>query len=64
MNMNTREKPIHTPMDQFPSAGRELLVGGIPLERLVDRVGQTPFYAYDRQLLTRRGRHKLEVQGG
>ena len=54
MNMNTREKPIHTPMDQFPSAGRELLVGGIPLERLVDRVGQTPFYAYDRQLLTRR----------
>ncbi|MBP7627695.1 MAG: pyridoxal-dependent decarboxylase, exosortase A system-associated [Zoogloea sp.] len=41
-------------MDQFPSAGRELLVGGIPLERLVDRVGQTPFYAYDRALLTRR----------
>jgi hypothetical protein len=29
-------------MDQFPSAGRELLVGGIPLERLADRVGQTP----------------------
>nr|WP_246093251.1 pyridoxal-dependent decarboxylase, exosortase A system-associated [Zoogloea ramigera] len=52
--MNTREKPAHTPMDQFPSAGRELLVGGIPLERLVDRVGQTPFYAYDRELLTRR----------
>ncbi|MBL8436484.1 MAG: pyridoxal-dependent decarboxylase, exosortase A system-associated [Zoogloea sp.] len=41
-------------MDQFQSAGRELLVGGIPLERLVDRVGQTPFYAYDRELLTRR----------
>ena len=54
MNMNTREKPAHTPMDQFPSAGRELLVGGIPLERLVDRVGQTPVYAYDRALLTRR----------
>ena len=54
MNMNTREKPIHTPMDQFPSAGRELLVGGIPLERLVDRVGQTPFYAYDRALLASR----------
>lgn len=54
MNMNTREKPAHTPMDQFPSAGCELLVGGIPLERLVDRVGQTPFYAYDRELLTRR----------
>ena len=54
MNMSTREKPVHAPMDQFQSAGRELLVGGIPLERLVDRVGQTPFYAYDRELLTRR----------
>ena len=52
--MSTREKPLHAPMDQFQSAGRELLVGGIPLERLVDRVGQTPFYAYDRELLTRR----------
>ncbi len=52
--MSTREKPLHAPMEQFQSAGRELLVGGIPLERLVDRVGQTPFYAYDRELLTRR----------
>ncbi len=52
--MSTREKPVHAPMDQFQSAGRELLVGGIPIERLVDRVGQTPFYAYDRALLTRR----------
>lgn len=52
--MSTREKPLHAPMDQFQSAGSELLVGGIPLERLVDRVGQTPFYAYDRELLTRR----------
>ncbi|WP_443089812.1 pyridoxal-dependent decarboxylase, exosortase A system-associated [Zoogloea sp.] len=54
MNMSTREKPVHAPMDQFQNAGRELLVGGIPIERLVDRVGQTPFYAYDRALLTRR----------
>ncbi|WP_298601014.1 pyridoxal-dependent decarboxylase, exosortase A system-associated [Zoogloea sp.] len=52
--MSTREKPVHAPMDQFQNAGRELLVGGIPIERLVDRVGQTPFYAYDRALLTRR----------
>ena len=52
--MSTREKPVHASMNQFQSAGRELLVGGIPLERLVDRVGQTPFYAYDRELLTRR----------
>jgi diaminopimelate decarboxylase len=29
-------------------------VGGIPLDRLVERVGGTPFFAYDRQLLTER----------
>ena len=32
--------------------GRE--VGGIPLERLAARVGSTPFFAYDRALLTER----------
>jgi diaminopimelate decarboxylase len=29
-------------------------VGGIPLERLAARAGQTPFFAYDRRLLTER----------
>ena len=29
-------------------------VGGIPLDRLAERVGQTPFFAYDRRLLTER----------
>ena len=32
----------------------ELCVGGVPLSRLAERVGQTPFYAYDRQLLAER----------
>jgi diaminopimelate decarboxylase len=32
-------------------------VGGIPLERLAHRVGQTPFFAYDRGLLTERVEH-------
>ena len=41
-------------MRQFPVKDGELVVGGIPLSRLAARVGQTPFYAYDRQLLTRR----------
>jgi diaminopimelate decarboxylase len=41
-------------MSQFPVEDGELLVGGIPLTRLAARVGQTPFYAYDRCLLTRR----------
>jgi diaminopimelate decarboxylase len=29
-------------------------VGGVPLERLAERVGSTPFFAYDRRLLTDR----------
>jgi diaminopimelate decarboxylase len=41
-------------MNQFSTAGNELLVGGLPLSRLAERVGQTPFYAYDRELLRSR----------
>ncbi|WP_343605452.1 pyridoxal-dependent decarboxylase, exosortase A system-associated [Roseateles sp.] len=41
-------------MDQFESRDGVLLVGGQPLTRLADRIGRTPFYAYDRTLLTRR----------
>jgi diaminopimelate decarboxylase len=41
-------------MTQFPIQDGELLVGGIPLSRLAARVGQTPFYAYDRHLLEQR----------
>ena len=32
----------------------ELCVGGLPLSRLAERVGHTPFYAYDRTLLAAR----------
>ena len=31
-----------------------LVVGGVPLTRLAERVGRTPFYAYDRRLLDAR----------
>jgi diaminopimelate decarboxylase len=41
-------------MDQFTVVDDCLQVGGIPLTRLAARVGQTPFYAYDRQVMTRR----------
>ncbi|MFS8609780.1 MAG: pyridoxal-dependent decarboxylase, exosortase A system-associated, partial [Gammaproteobacteria bacterium] len=41
-------------MTQFPIVGGELVVGGLPLRRLAARVGRTPFYAYDRRLLTER----------
>ncbi|MDH2414832.1 pyridoxal-dependent decarboxylase, exosortase A system-associated [Nocardioides sp. CER19] len=38
----------------FPTAGSELLVGGIPVSRLAERVGSTPFFAYDRSRLDAR----------
>ena len=41
-------------MRQFAVADGMLLIGGIPLAQLAARVGQTPFYAYDRQLIRTR----------
>jgi len=46
--------PQHAPMTHFAIANNELQIGGIPLSRLAQRIGSTPFYAYDRQLLTQR----------
>ncbi len=46
--------PTHAAMDQFALAGDELLVGGMLLTQLAARVGDTPFYAYDRAVLLRR----------
>jgi diaminopimelate decarboxylase len=44
----------HPTVAQFGRADGELAIGGIPLRRLADRVGATPFFAYDRALLTGR----------
>lgn len=52
--MTAAAKPRHAPMDQFPVVDECLVVGGMPLPRLAARVGCTPFYAYDRALLTAR----------
>lgn len=49
-----RVMPRHVEMNQFPVVDGELILGDMPLSRLAARVGQTPFYAYDRGLLTRR----------
>jgi diaminopimelate decarboxylase len=49
-----RRAPEHVRMDQFQVQDGQLLVNGQPLERLAVRVGQTPFYAYDRGLLQQR----------
>lgn len=54
MSTPDRPLPVHAPMDQFPVQAGELLVGGERLTLLAARVGQTPFYAYDRALLRAR----------
>lgn len=54
MNASERLPPAHAPMNCFPAENGELLVGGMPLSRLAMRVGQTPFYAYDRLILAER----------
>lgn len=46
--------PIHASMNQFPVAHGELSIGGMTLMQLAARVGRTPFYAYDRGLLSQR----------
>lgn len=43
--------PQHAPMQQFPVRHNNLVIGGMELTRLVSRVGKTPFYAYDRQVM-------------
>ncbi len=54
MSAPERQLPVHAPMNQFPVQGGELVVGGERLSLLAERVGQTPFYAYDRSLLKTR----------
>lgn len=46
--------PRHTRAERFPAIDGELSVGGVPLSLLAARVGRTPFYAYDRGLISQR----------
>lgn len=46
--------PKHVPMTQFPIRDHCLVIGDIPLTRLAQRIGSTPFYAYDRKLISAR----------
>lgn len=54
MNKQAKSKPVHVLMDQFPSVNGELQIGGVGVLEWVERVGQTPFYAYDKKLITER----------
>jgi diaminopimelate decarboxylase len=49
-----KEKPKHAELQGFGVAGHCLTVGGMPVVRLAARAGQTPFFAYDRKLMSDR----------
>ena len=51
--MNAPAARTHPP-HSFAVIDGCLTVGGIPVTRLADRVGATPFFAYDRKLITQR----------
>lgn len=52
--MSAANRPRHAPMDQFGTESGELVIGGLGVQRLSTRIGGTPFYAYDRGLLSGR----------
>ena len=49
-----KKKPEHAPITGFPVRDDELTIGGIKISQLAYRVGSTPFYAYDRALISER----------
>ena len=42
------------PLTWYDTSNEQICLNGIPLAQLAARVGQTPFYAYDRRLLNQR----------
>jgi diaminopimelate decarboxylase len=50
----TDARSTHYNVVEFSVVDDCLQVGGIPLTRLAERVGRTPFYAYDRRLVAER----------
>lgn len=56
-----KDRPKHVPMEQFPIVDNCLQIGGVPITQLAARAGQTPFYVYDRKLMTDRVRELKET---
>ncbi|MFT4517699.1 MAG: diaminopimelate decarboxylase [Halioglobus sp.] len=46
------QAPQHAPMNQFKVVDNCLQIGGLPLTEVAKQVGITPFYAYDRAVMT------------
>ncbi len=49
-----KKKPEHAPITGFPVREGELTIGGITVSQLAGRLGSTPFYAYDKVLISER----------
>ena len=49
-----KETPVHAPTLGFGISDHVLTIGGIPVTQLAERVGSTPYFAYDRALITAR----------
>lgn len=49
-----KNRPRHVPMNQFSVVDNHLQIGGKSITELAKQVGQTPFYAYDKKLMTDR----------
>ncbi|MEX2455416.1 MAG: pyridoxal-dependent decarboxylase, exosortase A system-associated [Rhodospirillaceae bacterium] len=49
-----KPKPVTAPIERFAVENGELVIGGVPLGRLARRIGATPFFAYDRALISGR----------
>jgi len=50
--MNEISRSTYCPTTKFSTTNNELLIGGISISHLAMRVGSTPFYAYDRKIMT------------
>lgn len=49
-----KPKPVTAPIERFGIDNGDLVIGGVPLSSLARRIGATPFFAYDRDLITQR----------
>ena len=49
-----KSSKAHSSLSDYQIENGNLLVGGVPLPRLAERVGRTPFFAYDRARVTQR----------
>jgi diaminopimelate decarboxylase len=55
------ERPFHAPLTQFSIVEDELVIGGVRLRQLAAQVGETPFFAYDREAMAGRVRELREA---